>query len=110
MGVKLPRHKTKIVCTIGPASRSEAVLDELMNRGMNVARLNFSHGTVESHREDIRRIRSAAAKQERSCMILVDLPGPKIRIGDKRSGFTRKGPQSDADHKGCSRQGRTHLG
>jgi pyruvate kinase len=52
-----------------------------MNRGMNVARLNFSHGTVESHREDIRSIRSAAAKQERSCMILVDLPGPKIRIG-----------------------------
>lgn len=81
MGVKLPDHKTKIVCTIGPASRSETVLEELMRRGMNVARLNFAHGTVEGHREDIRRIRLAAAKLERSCMILADLPGPKIRIG-----------------------------
>ena len=57
MGVKLPDHKTKIVCTIGPASRSETVLEELMRRGMNVARLNFAHGTVGGHREDIRRIR-----------------------------------------------------
>lgn len=81
VGVKLPDHKTKIVCTIGPVSRSEIVLEELMRRGMNVARLNFAHGTVEGHREDIRRIRLAAAKLERSCMILGDLPGPKIRIG-----------------------------
>ena len=81
MGVKLPDHKTKIVCTIGPASRSETVLEELMRWGMNVARLNFAHGTIEGHREDIRRIRLAAAKLERSCMILADLPGPKIRIG-----------------------------
>jgi pyruvate kinase len=81
VGVKLPDHKTKIVCTIGPASRSEAVLEELMRKGMNVARLNFAQGTVEGHREDIRRIRLAAAKLERSCMILADLPVPKIRIG-----------------------------
>lgn len=85
MGVKLPDHKTKIVCTIGPASRSETVLEELMRRGMNVARLNFAHGTVEEHRENIRRIRLAAAKLERSCMILADLPGPKIRIGKLKS-------------------------
>lgn len=52
-----------------------------MMRGMNVARLNFSHGTVEGHREDIRRIRLTASKSGRSCMILADLPGPKIRIG-----------------------------
>jgi pyruvate kinase len=56
----LPRYKTKIVCTIGPVSRSESVLKALLKRGMNVARLNFSHGTFEEHREDIRRIRSVA--------------------------------------------------
>ena len=55
-GVKLPDHKTKIVRAIGPASRSEFVLEELMRRGMDVARLNFAHGTVEGHREDIYRI------------------------------------------------------
>jgi len=81
MAMKLPDHKTKIVCTIGPASRSEAVLETLMRQGMSVARLNFAHGTIDGHREDIRRIRLAAAKLDRSCMILADLPGPKIRIG-----------------------------
>ncbi|WP_268870627.1 pyruvate kinase [Desulfotignum phosphitoxidans] len=79
--VRLPAHKTKIVCTIGPASRSEAVLEQLMLQGMNVARLNFAHGTLQGHREDIGRIRAVADRAERSCMILADLPGPKIRIG-----------------------------
>ncbi|MDZ7667485.1 MAG: pyruvate kinase [Desulfotignum sp.] len=79
--VRLPAHKTKIVCTIGPASRSEAVLEQLMLQGMNVARLNFAHGTMQGHREDIRRIRAVAARTERFCLIMVDLPGPKIRIG-----------------------------
>ena len=79
--MKLPDHKTKIVCTIGPASRSESVLKDLITHGMDVARLNFSHGTREEHRENIRRIRSAAAKLKRPCLILADLPGPKIRIG-----------------------------
>lgn len=79
--MELPAHKTKIVCTIGPASRSEAVLEQLMLMGMNVARLNFAHGTLESHRQDIQRIRAVAEKLRRHCMILSDLPGPKIRIG-----------------------------
>ncbi len=79
--MKLPGHKTKIVCTIGPASRAESVLKDLIKRGMDVARLNFSHGTLEEHRENIRRIRSAAAELNRACLILADLPGPKIRIG-----------------------------
>jgi len=83
--MKLSDHKTKIVCTIGPASRSEAVLEELMRYGMNAARLNFAHGTLESHREDIRRIRSVAERLQRHCMILADLPGPKIRIGKLQS-------------------------
>ncbi len=79
--MKLPSHKTKIVCTIGPASRSETVLKKLVTSGMNVARLNFSHGTLEEHRDDIRRIRSVAATLGRVVLILIDLPGSKIRIG-----------------------------
>jgi pyruvate kinase len=80
--MKLPAHKTKIVCTIGPASRSEGVLERLMLQGMNVARLNFAHGTLQGHKEDIQRIRAVAARIQRHCMIMVDLPGPKIRIGN----------------------------
>lgn len=79
--MKLSSHKTKIVCTIGPASHSESVLKDLMKQGMDVARLNFSHGTWETHREAIQRIRSVAAELGRDCLILADLPGPKIRIG-----------------------------
>ena len=79
--MRLPAHKTKIVCTIGPASRSEAVLDRLMLQGMNVARLNFAHGTLQGHREDIWRIRTVAARLQHHCVIMADLPGPKIRIG-----------------------------
>lgn len=82
--MNLPDHKTKIVCTIGPASRSEAVLEELVKKGMNVARLNFAHGTLKTHKEDIRRIRAVAVKLQRYCLIMVDLPGPKIRIGKLR--------------------------
>jgi pyruvate kinase len=78
---KLPDHKTKIVCTIGPASRPQGVLKELIKQGMNVARLNFAHGTLEEHREDIRQIRTISKKINKACPILVDLPGPKIRIG-----------------------------
>ena len=79
--MRLPAHKTKIVCTIGPASRSEAVLERLILQGMNVARLNFAHGTLQGHREDIRRIRAVASRLQRHCLIMADLPGPKIRIG-----------------------------
>jgi pyruvate kinase len=79
--LKLPGHKTKIVCTIGPASRSESVLKELIKSGMSVARLNFSHGSLKEHREDIRRIRSVAKRLDRMVAIMIDLPGPKIRIG-----------------------------
>ncbi len=82
--MKLPAHKTKIVCTIGPTSRSEAVLERLIEQGMNVARLNFAHGTPEEHKEDIRRIRAVATKLQRYCLIMVDLPGPKIRVGNLR--------------------------
>jgi pyruvate kinase len=81
MKMELPLHKTKIICTIGPASRSEVVLSDMMRRGMTIARINFSHGTLEEHRQTMAAVRSAATKQLRRCPILVDLPGPKMRIG-----------------------------
>ncbi len=72
---------TKIVCTIGPASRSEEMLERLILAGMNVARLNFSHGTHEEHAEVIARVRQLSAKLGRAVAILQDLQGPKIRTG-----------------------------
>ncbi len=77
----LPDHKTKIVCTIGPTSSSEGVLMEMINQGMNVARLNFSHGDLEDHRVIIRRIRDIANRLNKVVSIMADLPGPKIRVG-----------------------------
>ena len=75
-------QKTKIVCTIGPASDSPALLKDLIRGGMNVARLNFSHGTLEEHAEKIRLIRALASDLGSTVAILQDLAGPKIRIGD----------------------------
>lgn len=73
--------RTKIVCTIGPASSSPEMLKNMMRAGMNVARLNFSHGTYEEHAELIRTIRSAAEEAGEPIAILQDLQGPKIRVG-----------------------------
>ncbi|WKZ29656.1 MAG: pyruvate kinase [Patescibacteria group bacterium] len=73
--------RTKIVCTIGPASSSPDVLERMVRAGMNVARLNFSHGTHEEHAELIRTIRSAAHAVGEPVAILQDLQGPKIRAG-----------------------------
>jgi pyruvate kinase len=75
------RRRAKIVCTIGPASDSEAMMRELMLRGMDVARLNFSHGTHEDHARVIRRLRKVAGELGRTICILQDLQGPKIRTG-----------------------------
>lgn len=77
-----PEHKTKIVCTIGPASDSAEMLERLIMAGMNVARLNFSHGAFAEHGTVIDRVRRAAAKAGRRVAIMADLPGPKIRIGE----------------------------
>ena len=76
-----PKNKTKIVCTIGPASDSPAMLEQMMAAGMNIARLNFSHGDFSGHRETIIRIREAAKKTNKNVVIMADLSGPKIRIG-----------------------------
>src|SRR5260221_14413322 len=72
-------RKAKIVCTIGPASSSEAVLRDLMRAGMDVARPNFSHGTPEEHAPKIRRLRRGGEKKSRPHRILQDPQRPKIR-------------------------------
>src|SRR5215467_8045983 len=77
----LPTNKTKIVATIGPASEAPEMLERLIRAGLNVARLNFSHGDFASHSERINRIRSAAQAVGRRVAIMADLPGPKMRIG-----------------------------
>ena len=85
-------RRTKIVCTIGPVSDSEEVLGKLMDAGMNVARLNFSHGTHEQHQTVLERIRKVAAEKDKPIAILQDLAGPKIRIRDFKDGFINLTP------------------
>lgn len=74
-------RRTKIVCTIGPATESEERLEQLMLADMNVARLNFSHGTYEEHALVIERIHTISARLGYNIAILQDLQGPKIRTG-----------------------------
>lgn len=81
MASPLPPHKTRIVATIGPASRSPEMIERLILAGMNIARLNFSHGDFAGHEAVIRNIRGAEAKTGRRVAILADLPGPKMRLG-----------------------------
>ncbi|MFH0879611.1 MAG: pyruvate kinase, partial [Lentisphaerota bacterium] len=79
--MKLPEQKTKIVATIGPASASQEVMEDMIKAGMNVARINFSHGDFGSHKQVIDKLRAAALALGRRIAILADLPGPKMRIG-----------------------------
>ncbi len=74
-------RRAKIICTIGPASESEDRLRSLIKAGMDIARLNFSHGTHAEHLEKIKRIRKVASELDKPVAILQDLQGPKIRIG-----------------------------
>jgi pyruvate kinase len=76
-----PARRAKIICTIGPACHSEAAMRDLLRLGMDVGRLNFSHGTHEEHARNIERLRRAAEKESRTICILQDLQGPKIRTG-----------------------------
>lgn len=85
---RIPRHwevnalrKTKIVCTIGPSSSGKETIRGLLDAGMNVARLNFSHGTYEEHLERLQRLRDIARQQGKVLAIMQDIQGPKIRIG-----------------------------
>jgi len=79
-------RKTKIVCTIGPASESVEKLVQLIEAGMNVARLNFSHGNFEEHGQRIKNIREAAARTKKTVAILLDTKGPEIRTHNMKDG------------------------
>ena len=80
--MRYPANKTKIVCTIGPATDSLEMMEALLRAGMNVARLNFSHGDFASHGETIKKLREASEKTGKRLAIMADLPGPKMRIGE----------------------------
>nr|WP_145353727.1 pyruvate kinase [Staphylococcus epidermidis] len=80
-------RKTKIVCTIGPASESEEMLEKLMNAGMNVARLNFSHGSHEEHKARINTIRKVAKRLNKTIGLLLDTKGPEIRTHNMKDGL-----------------------
>ncbi len=85
-------RRTKIVATIGPASRDPDTLARMVEAGMDVARLNFSHGNREFHAENAERIRAASSAAGRQVAILQDLPGPKIRIGAIADGTAQLKP------------------
>ena len=87
-------RRAKIICTIGPACSTEAQIRELLRCGMDIARLNFSHGTHEDHSHNIQRLRRAAQREGRTVCILQDLQGPKIRTGlleQRKSVFLKTG-------------------
>jgi pyruvate kinase len=84
-------RSTKIVATIGPASRSPDALDRMIRAGMDVARLNFAHGAPEQHAETVTLIREASARARRQVAVLQDVPGPKLRIGPVAGGVTELG-------------------
>ncbi|ADJ26249.1 pyruvate kinase [Dehalogenimonas lykanthroporepellens BL-DC-9] len=88
MKVKTTR-RTKIVATIGPASAEPETLDEIIKAGMNVARFNLSHGTLEEHAEQITRVRAEAKRLKAAVAVLIDLPGPKYRTGTVAAGSVR---------------------
>jgi pyruvate kinase len=75
------KKRTKIVCTMGPATVDDDVLRQLMENGMNVARFNFSHGSHDYHRKNIERVRRIAAEEGVYVAILLDTKGPEIRTG-----------------------------
>ena len=77
----MQRRKTKIVCSLGPATSDDDVVRDLILAGMNVARLNFSHGTHESHKASIEQVRRISHKLKIPVAILLDTKGPEIRTG-----------------------------
>jgi len=97
-------RRTKIVATIGPASRDPEVLPRMIEAGMDVARLNFSHGSADEHAETARLVREAAGRAGRQVAILQDLPGPKLRIGKLRDDVVEFKP-GDATTFVCGPEG-----
>ena len=90
-------RRTKIICTLGPASDSPAVILALVKAGMDIARLNLSHSTLEEHRQRIKHVKAAGKKEGRQIGILMDMPGPKYRIGRLAGGAVnlKKGASVD---------------
>ena len=79
-------RRAKSVCTLGPATFSSGKIVQLIKAGMDVVRLNFSHGTVQQHARTVRTVRKAASNLGKPVAILLDLPGPKIRVGEVAGG------------------------
>ena len=75
------KHKTKIVCTIGPATETIEMMTKMLRAGMNIARLNYSHGDFAQHAAVVQKLRKVASKTGKQITIMADLPGPKVRIG-----------------------------
>src|SRR5688572_25011624 len=88
-------RRTKIIATLGPATDSEAAINELIAAGVDVFRLNFSHGTRDGHAAAVARIRAAAEQQGRCVAVLQDLAGPKIRTGRLAGGAPIELRESD---------------
>ncbi|MCA9564489.1 MAG: pyruvate kinase, partial [Myxococcales bacterium] len=74
-------RRAKIICTLGPSTSSEEGISGLIDAGMNVARLNFSHGSHDSHRELYQRVRDVAKRKGQPIAIMQDLQGPRVRLG-----------------------------
>ena len=98
-------RSTKIVATIGPASKDPEVLEQMIAAGMDVARLNFAHGTSDQHAETAEAIRVAAGRAGREVAILGDLPGPKLRIGPVSGGVAELARDSSVVLTGESIEG-----
>ncbi|MFQ5935533.1 MAG: pyruvate kinase, partial [Acidiferrobacterales bacterium] len=81
-------RRTKIIATLGPATDDPTVLDRLIEAGVDVVRLNFSHGSTELHRRRAKAVRERAEAHGRHIGVLVDLQGPKIRVGSFKEGAT----------------------
>ena len=95
-------RRTKIVCTLGPAVASHAMVESLIKAGMNVARINRSHGTFKEHADYIKMVRDTSEKLNRSVAILIDIPGPKYRTGAIKDGSAvlKKGAEVVLTSKG----------
>ena len=107
-------RKTKIVCTLGPASDDLVTVKALIERGMNVARLNFSHGSYEEHRHRIELVRTASNELGCEVGIMLDTRGPEIRTGSLKEGSVelragRHLPSPAVQWKGMSRRYRSVM-
>ena len=87
-GMNRRMRKTKIICTLGPASTDAATIEAMLKNGMNVARVNFSHGTHEDHKKTIELFRKVRDKLHVSAAVMLDTKGPEIRIGEVENGET----------------------